>query len=725
MTKNVPEVALLQTTASQQVQPDEINLIEAKEQTIAAQITLKGGDSFLVTDVCGDLLSSRQEMGLFRHGTRFLRTCNLFLEGQSLVTLSHQTSRMSNECHIDLTNMPLQIGPNMVIEQGIIHIDRFLELEQDYLLQTFTLTSFYTQTLPVTLSLKIGADFCDLFEVRGFERKQHGTLQPARQNDQGIELSYRGLDKVERCTQFLVEPPTEYIQDNRIDWALQLRRGEPVEIRVKIQMSESGTDILKTRQAATLWNQEASQPRVVTDNPFFNRLIDRGMNDLMMLSTMTPYGFYPYAGIPWFNCPFGRDGLITALEFLPFYPQVAHGVLQFLAAYQGTKVEPFTDEEPGKILHEFRTGEMANCREIPYIPYYGTVDATPLFLITLDAYIRWTNDRTLLEQLWPNAQAAARWMVEYGDRDGDTFLEYGTASEKGLANQGWKDSWDGVSHSDGRVAAKPMALSEVQGYAYAAYRAISGLARLLGETNEAAHWDQQAEILQENFLEHYWWEDEHVVYQGLAQHKEPCDVVSSNAGQCLWTGILPDDKAQLVIERLLRKDMFSGWGVRTLSTQAALYNPLSYHNGSVWPHDTALIGVGCALYGGKQEAGQLLKSLFDASHHFENARLPELYCGFERREGYGPTRYPVSCSPQAWATGAPHMILMAMLGLNPNAKEQHLTLHQPTLPDWLNTLEIDELYIGKLRVHLRFERHGTHTEVIPGHYNQIDLNIIR
>jgi glycogen debranching enzyme len=492
-------------------------------------------------------------------------------------------------------------------------------------------------------------------------------------------------------------------------------------------MSETGTDILKTKPAATLWQREASQPQphIISDNPFFNRLLERGMNDLMMLSTMTPYGFYPYAGIPWFNCPFGRDGLITALEFLPFYPQIACGVLKFLATYQGTKVEPFTDEEPGKILHEFRTGEMANCREIPYIPYYGTVDATPLFLITLAAYIRWTNDRALLEQLWPNAQAAARWMVEYGDRDGDTFLEYGTTSEKGLDNQGWKDSWDAISHSDGRIAAKPMALSEVQGYAYAAYRATSYLAQQLGQTTEAAHWDQQAEILQQNFLEHYWWEDEHVVYLGLAQQKEPCDVVSSNAGQCLWTGILPEDKAQLVIERLLRNDMFSGWGIRTLSTQAARYNPLSYHNGSVWPHDTAIIAAGCAHYGGKQEAGQLLKSLFDASNHFENARLPELYCGFERRKGYGPTRYPVSCSPQAWATGAPHMILIAMLGLLPNAQEQHLTLHQPTLPNWLNTLEIDGLYIGERRIHLHFKRHGDHTEVIPGHNNQIELNIIR
>lgn len=727
MTENVPEVALLQATATHEVQagrkPD---LIEAKEQIATApQITLKCGDSFLITDIYGNLPSSRQEMGLFRHGTRFLRTCNLFLEGSSLITLSHQTSRMSDACHIDLTNMPLHVNPELTVEQGIVHIDRFLELEQDYLVQTFTITSFHLLTLPLTLSMKIGTDFCDLFEVRGIQRQQSGTQQPAKCSEQGVELSYLGLDKIERRSRFQIEPATPYVQDDRIDWSLNLERGKPVEIRVKILMSESSEEQLETQPAARLWLQESRQPRIVTDNPFFNNLIERGMNDIMMLSTMTPYGYYPYAGIPWFNCPFGRDGLIAAMEFLPLYPQVARGTLKFLAAYQGTKVEPFTDEEPGKILHEFRSGEMAHCREIPYIPYYGTIDATPLFLITLEAYMRWTDDRELLQELWPNAQAAARWMIEYGDRDGDTFLEYDCASEKGLANQGWKDSWDGISHGDGRIALSPKALSEVQGYAYAAYRATSYLARKLGEQEEAAHWDQQAETLQQNFLEHFWWEEEQSVYQSLARHKEPCDVVSSNAGQCLWSGILPDDKARQIIQRMMKKDMLSGWGIRTLSTEAAQYNPLSYHNGSVWPHDTAMIGAGIALYGGKEEAGQLLKALFDASLHFEQQRLPELYCGFERRQGYGPTRYPVSCSPQAWATGAPHMLLTALLGMHPNAEAQHLTLHQPTLPGWLNKLEINDLYIGNLRIHLVFENKDGYTQVTLGRDNEVDVRVIR
>jgi glycogen debranching enzyme len=494
-------------------------------------------------------------------------------------------------------------------------------------------------------------------------------------------------------------------------------------VSITVRMSESGTEKLETRPAATLWREQV-QPVIQSNDPFFNRLLTRGMQDLMMLSTMTPHGYYPYAGIPWFSCPFGRDGLITALEFLPWFPQVARGTLEFLAAYQGTKVEAFTDEEPGKILHEFRTGEMANCREIAYVPYYGTVDATPLFLITLDAYIRWTGDMELLERLWPNAEAAARWLVEYGDRDGDGFIEFHCASEKGLANQGWKDAWDSTTHGDGRLARSPMALCEVQGYAYAAYYAISNLARKLGKNYEAVRWERQADSLQASFLRSFWWEQEQVFYMGLAENKEPCDIVTSNAGQCLWSGIVPEEMARKVVGRLMCEDMFSGWGIRTLSTQARRYNPMSYHNGSIWPHDNAMVGSGFALYGAKEEAGRVLKSLFDASEYCDGARLPELYCGFPRRTGYGPTRYPVACSPQAWASGAPFMLLTGLLGLHPDAEHQRLTLHQPTLPDWLTTLELKGLPVGKHHAHLKFVHVDGQTEVMLGRENDVDVRVM-
>lgn len=710
------------TVKDKQIALDEAVTIEEKALVNETAITLKSGDSFLIMDVCGDLLLSQDAMGLFRQGTRFLNVCNLFLEGQKCVSLSHQTAHMSNTCHIDLTNVPLQLATDTSIEQGVIHVDRFVELSQNALLHTFTVTNFHTTDVSLTLSLTVGADFCDLFEVRGVTRAQHGSLQVPQIDETGIRLSYLGLDQIERRTTLNIDPPAHSVQDARIDWRLDLKRGKPLQIKVSCALDESSNTKLVTAPADTLW-KESQQPLLRTDEPFFNQLLDRGIQDIMMLSTMTAYGYYPYAGIPWYNCPFGRDGLIAALEFLPFYPQIARGTLAFLASYQGTKVDDFTDEEPGKILHEFRTGEMAACREVPYIPYYGTVDATPLFLILFEAYIRWTNDQLFLEQFWPHIEAAVQWMVNYGDKDGDTFLEYHRASGKGLDNQGWKDAGDSMSHSDGRIARSPLALSEVQGYAYAAYRATSYLAHKADRPGDAQRWDQRSEEIQQNFLQRYWWDEEQSVYLALDANKEPCDVVASNAGQCLWTGILPDDKAQQIIKRMLQPDMFSGWGIRTLSSEAARYNPLSYHNGSIWPHDTALIGTGFALYGEKESAGQLLKSLFDASRHFIDARLPELFCGFVRRPGYGPTRYPVSCSPQAWSAGAPHILLTSLLGMAPDASKNRLTLHQPTLPRWLTTLEIDELFVGSQRVHLRFTRHGTHTEVTICPDNQVDIRI--
>ena len=720
MVDQVSEVLLLSTTASQRVKVDKLE--DREHPSAPQQITLKCGDAFLVTDVRGDLLASRPEMGLYWNGTRFLRTCNLFLEGSQLVTLSHHIANMGNECQIDLTNTAFPLNQHILVEQGAIHVNRKVELCYEEMIQTYTVTSFCAHALPVTLSLKLGADFRDIFEVRGFIREGHGESLPVRTSDSSLLFAYRGLDNVERETHVTFSQPSKSVSADRVHWKLLLMRGQPVEICVSVKMAVSNTGHFVTGLPQGTW-RDLAQPMVRTDDYLFNRLLTRSLHDLLMLSTMTPHGHYPYAGIPWFSCPFGRDGLVTCLEFLPWFPEVVRGTLAFLAAYQGTKLDPFTDEEPGKMLHEMRTGEMANCREIPYIPYYGSVDVTPLFLITFEAYIRWTDDLVLLRKLWPNVEAALRWMVEYGDRDGDGFIEYHKASEKGLSNQGWKDSWDAVSHDNGQLASSPIALSEVQGYAYAAYRAVAYLASRLGKTEAVACWELAAQQLRERFMRQFWWEDEQALYLALASDKKPCDVVSSNAGQCLWSGILPDASAQLLMQRLMRKDMYSGWGIRTLSSGAVRYNPMSYHNGSVWPHDTALVGAGFARYGGKEEAGVLLKSLYGASLYFEGARLPELYCGFQQRPGYGPTRYPVACSPQAWASGAPFLLLNALLGFQPDAQRQRLVLDRPTLPDWLQTMEIQGLQLAGKRVHLRLIRSGERTEVLPTGDNEIEIEV--
>ncbi len=702
------------------VQTDALVLHEEETTTgTGQQIVLKRGDAFLITDTIGDLPTTRKEIGLFWQGTRFLRTCDFMLEGSPLIPLAYHISDMSEQCQIDATNAPFVVDNEVSIPQGSIHVARVLELHANVLVQTLTLTNFHTSAVPVALSLAFGTDFCDMFDVRGFMRTQRGIRKVASLDTATTILGYYGADHVERETAITCTPSADSTQLERVLWQRTLVKGQPVELQIRIAFHESDT---KQRITQPLLPLEL--PTLHTNDSVFNQFLARGVHDFAMLCTPTQHGYFPYAGIPWFSCPFGRDGLIACLEFLPWFPDVVKGALTFLSAHQGTKVEPFTDEEPGKMLHEFRTGELANLREIPYIPYYGSVDVTPLFLITLEKYIRWTNDVYMLRQLWSNAVAAARWLTTLGDRDGDGFIEYHKASDKGLVNQGWKDAWDSISHRDGQLASGPIALCEVQGYAFAAYRAMSYLAGRLGKRPEADYWEQRALTLQEQFLRHFWWEEEQTFYLALDGAKEPCAVVSSNAGQCLWTGIVPDAYVQKVIARLMRSDMYSGWGIRTLSTDAARYNPMSYHNGSIWPHDTAIVGAGFAYSNGRDEAGMLLQGLYHASQHFESFRLPELYCGFAQHAGLSPIRYARACAPQAWAAGAPFLLLNGLLGLQPQAEQQRLTLVQPTLPNWLHTMEIQGIKVRGENVHLHLERDGDTTHVIMGDDNRVDICVL-
>lgn len=693
------------------------------------KITLKHGDAFLVADGRGDLPTSEQETGLYWHGTRYLRSCDVFLGGQPLIPLSYSISDEAGTCQIDLTNPFLRTGAEEIY-QGTIHVRRLLELHGATLIETLILTSFHSQPHPldVTLGLKLDADFRDIFEVRGFHREARGEQRPPLVAHDSAVLSYRGLDEITRTTILTFVSPASQVLPQGIFWNLTLEQGTPVEMRIVTDLrAERPPQRVDTyaESSGELFPPGRKQPLVKSDNVFFNRLLTRGMHDLEMMSTRTDDGLYPYGGIPWYVCPFGRDALITSLEFLPWYPQIARGTLAFLATHQGKKEDPFTEEQPGRILHEYRQGELANCREIPFIPYYGTIDATPLFLITLEAYVRWSNDMAFLRRHWPNALAAARWMRDYGDCDGDSFLEYQKLSEKGLVNQGWKDSWDAVSHEDGTLAQPPIALCEVQAYAYAAYRAICYLAERLGEQDEIAEWRQRAETLRAHFLERFWWPEEQVFYLALDGNKQPCKVVTSNAGQCLWGGIASQEQADAVVNRLMRPDMYTHWGIRTLSRNAARYNPMSYHDGSVWPHDTALVGAGFARYGHKVEAGKLLGHLFGVSLHYAGERLPELFCGFDRIGGYAPTRYPVACAPQSWAAGSPFLLLSAMLSFAPEAEHQRLTLRAPMLPEWMHELELGHLRLGNHKLHLCFEQAAHGTSVILEGSSEIEVSVVR
>ena len=412
-------------------------------------------------------------------------------------------------------------------------------------------------------------------------------------------------------------------------------------------------------------------------------------------------GFVPYAGIPWYVAPFGRDALITALQLLPFEPEIARGTLRYLARLQGTVDDAFTDQEPGKILHEYRRGEMATCREIPFIPYYGSVDATPLFVMLASAYLKWTDDVDFAREMWPAVERALAWMWAMGEAQGRGFLAYARRSPVGLPNQGWKDSHDSVMYADGRLAEPPIALAEVQGYQYAALLGAAAMAEALGRDAEVPALRARARRLQERFEADFWLPDEAFYALALDRDGAPCRVISSNPGHLLWTRIVSDSRAQIVARRLLQDDMFTGWGLRTLSSRERAYNPMSYHNGSVWPHDTALAAVGMREYGMNAQFLTLATGLFEAVLQFDDMRMPELFCGFPRVAGYAPTRYPVACSPQAWASGVVFQLIGAMLGLRPEAADNQITLARPTLPGWLTWIEIRGLRVSKSRLGMR------------------------
>ncbi|MBA3824437.1 MAG: amylo-alpha-1,6-glucosidase [Ktedonobacterales bacterium] len=686
-------------------------------------VALKRDNTFLVADVRGDLLAAQQEMGLYWHDTRYLRTLDLLLEGEPLISLAHSIDDDGDACQIDLCNPFLQFPDGLTLGQGAIHIRRWLELHDQRLVEHLSLTSYHQHDLTVRLGVQANADFRDIFEVRGMHRSQRGKMLPTQMQRDALTLRYRGLDDITRSSHVAFSPPADEVGQAGIYWNVILTPQQATQIRITVDLQETTTDDVTLPPPELHEEPALVVPEITTSNVFFNRLLARSLADLTMMSARTPEGIFPYAGLPWYVCPFGRDALLTSLEFLPWQPQVARGTLLTLAKYQGTKVDEFTEEEPGKILHEFRRGEMAHCREVPFIPYYGTIDATPLFIILLEAYIRWTNDLAFLRELWPHAKAAAEWMLQYGDRDGDGFLEYVRNVDSGLINQGWKDSWDAVSYANGELAEAPIALCEVQGYAYAAYQGMRVLAERLGHKKEAVRWHEHAEELRARFWKAFWWESEQILYLALDGNKRPCQVVSSNAGQCLWTGIVPTEAAGGIVARLMRDDMYSEWGIRTLSSHAARYNPMSYHNGSVWPHDTALIGAGFARYGFHREAGKLLEDLFTLSLHYERARLPELLCGFARRQGYGPTPYPVACSPQAWAAGAPFMLLSALLGLQPHADQGQLTAFHPSLPPFLQEIETMTLMLGDHPIELAAAR-GKRGNVTLTHQGNADLHVV-
>ncbi len=708
---------------TQQPRPgDEQYVPSASDRTDGVVLVLKRDDAFAAFDRFGDIEPGQpREAGIYDHDTRFLSRSSLRLAGIRPVLLGSGLRRDGEMLTVDLMSPELPDPAGHLIPRGTIHLRRTKLLWDGACFERLQLHNYGRTVVELSLTIDLDADFADLFEVRGLMREHHGRHLPPILTRDGLRYAYEGLDGVRRETAITFDPPPEGLRAGQARWNVRADAGSETtcEMTIRCERSSGGGrvdeprrggsgrfDEAVTRLEIALRGEREAEPRIVTSDQRFNTWLARSLDDLRLLRTETPYGPYPYAGIPWFSAPFGRDGIITALEALWIDPGLARGVLAYLAATQATRDDPDTEAEPGKILHEARAGEMAMTGEVPFARYYGSTDATPLFVMLAGAYLRATGDLAFAAEIWPNVRRALAWMEHFGDADGDGFLEYGRRSSRGLPHQGWRDAHDAVFHADGSLAAGPIALAELQGYAYAARLSAAGLARSLDEAAYAEELEAAAETLRLSFDSTFWCEELGSYAMALDGEERPCRVRASNAGHCLYSGIASDEHAARLSETLMDPSSFSGWGIRTVAAGQARYSPIAYHNGSVWPHDSAIVAAGLARYGMRRDAARILGGLFEAAGHFPGSRLPELFCGFDRQTGEPPIAYPVACSPQAWAAAAPFLLLQACLGLEASGADRRVTFDRPHLPDGLTWIRIERLRVGDTRIDVELRGHG-------------------
>jgi len=663
-------------------------------------------------DTHGDIgASSGGQDGLFHHDTRYLSYLEVVLDGLQPLLLGSNLRDDNSMLTVELTNPDIFSDGHITLQKDTVHATRNIFLWEDIAYQRLALRNYGDAEVTIRATIYFGSDFADIFEVRGSRRQHRGVISRRVAAPDQVVMTYIGRDSRARRTTVMFDPAPTEVNVNSASYTITLgpRKETAVFLTVGCDQppEQRPSRFLRGFLSARRELREpgASAATVETSHQIFNEVLCRSMSDLSMLMTDTPEGRYPYAGIPWYSTTFGRDGLITAMQLLWCDPKVAHGVLRRLAAYQAKAEDPSSDAQPGKILHEMRGGEMAALGEVPFGLYYGSVDSTPLFLVLLGRYVERTGDLQTLAELWPAAEAALRWIDDYGDPDHDGFIEYQRATEGGLANQGWKDSHDSVFHANGRLAEGPMALAEVQGYVYEAKRLAARCARLLNQYDRANELELQAERLAEKVEEAFWLPDLKTYALALDGHKEPCRVRSSNAGHLLFSGLIRPERAAIVASELLRPRMFSSWGIRTIAKGESRYNPMSYHNGSVWPHDNALIALGLARYGAMDGVERIFKGLSEAAAYMDLRRLPELFCGFQRKQAQGPTLYPVACSPQAWASATPFSLLEASLGFEFYPQAGEIRLRNPRLPAFLDDVTIRGLKLGNGSVDFVVRRH--------------------
>ncbi|MEX1033572.1 MAG: glycogen debranching N-terminal domain-containing protein [Cellvibrionaceae bacterium] len=672
---------------------------------------LKHRDTFAVADSFGNILGNGD--GMFRDDTRVLSEFRLVVGDRPLALLSATISQDNVFFTTHVTNRPLPPLGGRSIPEGVIHLKRSRFLWDECLYERIQLVNYGSHDVSAPIKIHFGADFQDMFEVRGRKRPARGKLLAPGRGDHCVRLCYRGLDDVVRGSVIAFSEQPCQLRNDQAEFVLSLPCNTCVELYMEVgpDRNHSGAaakpDRARFRQAAA--HARRSMRRrghgggvLHSGERVFNSWLEHSRSDLALLTTELETGPYPYAGIPWFSTPFGRDAVITAMQMLWFDPTIARGVLAYLARNQAQETSSFRDSAPGKIMHETRKGEMNALKEIPFGLYYGGVDTTPLFVMLAGAYTERTGDLAFIDTIWPALEAAMAW-IEQANATGDGFLDYASGEASGLRNQGWKDSEDSIFHADGNFPPSPIALVEVQGYKFAALLSMAALCKRRRDYETSGQWKKKAETMRDAVEKAFWMDDKCFYALALDANRNPCRVRSSNAGHLLFTGLPTAERAAKVTQQLLSSVFDCGWGIRTLATDETRYNPMSYHNGSVWPHDTAICAAGMARYGNRAAAAHILSELFDAAVHF-GMRLPELFCGFQRFPGETPIAYPVACLPQAWASGSVFMTLQACLGLSVNGWKNEIQIHQPQLPHGINHLTVRKLPVGDTRVDLTFQR---------------------
>ena len=676
---------------------------------------LKSGDTFAVVNRYGDIEDlGFSQFGLFHAESRHLSRLTLRLNHQQPLLLSSTMREDNAFLSVDTTNVDTALNSQDSLPRGTVHLFRSQFLSGANFYEHIRILNYGLEPVRLSLQFQFDADFADIFEVRGTRRARKGERLPDSIDGNAVILAYKGLDGVYRRTRLEFTPRPSSLTTREAQFHITLKPKDETSIycTAACQRDANTNGVVPFHAAFRLLQRQVEQPRpdecrITTSSETFNAWVNRSTADLRMLIDGNPEGPYPYAGVPWFSTVFGRDGIITALECLWTQPRIAESVLKYLAETQATEEITEQDAEPGKILHEMRRSEMAVTKEVPFARYYGSVDSTSLFIVLAGAYLQRTSNVPLVKQIWPNINSALQWIDTYGDCEQSGFVSYRQRSSKGLVQQGWKDSQDSVFHADGRLAEPPIALCEVQGYTYAAKGAAAQIARALNEPEFAKNLETAAETLRAKFEEAFWCEELGTYVLALDGQQKQCRVRASNAGHALFCKIAAQQHAQTTAKTLMDEHSFCGWGIRTIAACEARYNPMSYHNGSVWPHDNALIALGFSHYGFQNHAATILDGLHEASRQIELHRLPELFCGFHKRpDAVSPTLYPVACSPQAWAAGSVYMLIQACLGLSVRAPERQICFHKPCLPRSLTEMRLQNLRVGDASADFLIRRDG-------------------